>query len=527
MYKNTFFYYLILFLSFGSFSYALTDDNHGTYVYCECSSGYYYGDVATVFHPAYASVQYASEYTCEVFPSNPTSSYRSSTTYDLNVDSSYDYNQVTQTCIAIPTCNEPQVLNTDNPNNYFCETPFDLNTTNPDGTCKDKFAKNTSDICSPDDDSDGVPNTEDDYPTDSTRTDSGGDGSNSDTGEDCSSYCGIDHWADCVDSISLSSSRTPIAEVGYTDCATCTFRIDEQFGLTCDEFAGVQSEEPLPEVDSCQVESSILGFSFQTYTPNNTACTLLIKANAEGGKGYKFNLPNCSQGATACYYNTKLPDEEITDSNSSDFIDDTAIVSKLDEVKTSIDDLNMPLNSIDDSIKDNTKQLKESLDNNFNELKTVNSKGFGDVQKSVDEGINTLGTKIGDMDNNLGTKLNALTDAVNAKEEYPMESEGVMEIDEAVATSELNGFKDGIVGEFDQKITQAFSEDLFTLFSISIPSVGTCGCTNPTIDLDLSFTSATTTPDLCGTLDSFFAIVRPLLWFVFLVGTLLFFFRRG
>lgn len=71
------------------------------------------------------------------------------------------------------------------------------------------------------------------------------------------------------------------------------------------------------------------------------------------------------------------------------------------------------------------------------------------------------------------------------------------------------------------------TKELVSLYTISIPSVPSCGCTNPSYDINLLGHGYSDTIDICSPMADLLDILKPILWFFFLIGLLFNFFGRS
>lgn len=75
--------------------------------------------------------------------------------------------------------------------------------------------------------------------------------------------------------------------------------------------------------------------------------------------------------------------------------------------------------------------------------------------------------------------------------------------------------------------TSEFSKDMFVISTVDIPVSGDCGCQNPDIDISLLGKSYYKQIDICSSLDSFFEVMRPLLWFFYIISLLFLYLRSN
>ena len=325
------------------------------------------------------------------------------------IASSQRHEQTSVTCTVEPTCDDNQTIDTsvlpheckDNPpplvcppnshpddNNEFCvcNSPYvltdvngtnvcklpssvpDENSTKPNGDCEVGFAKNSLGVCKEDSDGDNVPDDEDTYPDDSSR--SGGDG------ESNPSICNLD-IKECRN-CSCPVGSADKGAVWLTNDGAAFTSLSCQNGNTVIYCASTNSETPDPRQNDCnkgyvpapdwattgncvpeQQRCAYPPFSFVNNYPFQSITVDVFKCTDLGYRygGGNFDTYNCPDGTVACYYhpssdnNNSTPDNpennnsnpvgdnnntNPSDGNGTGTIDTTEIESKLDAINTSL-----------------------------------------------------------------------------------------------------------------------------------------------------------------------------------------------
>ena len=284
----------------------------------------------------------------------------------------------------------------------------------------------------PDRDGDGVSNDDDAFPDDATETtdtDKDGIGDNADTDDDNDGFSDYQESLDGTDSKDSSSNSgvSPDGGGDNTSDTTDTDTIDHTDPILCPDSLPLGLNEvyraddckvicstgyvrdasyvcSLPiEDEDCSHTDDFLNWDFQSITSTCQECYLLIQNN--GGSGYRYELPNCTTGTCACFYNidddnTETNSSEIGDSNTTDSFDDSEIVSKLIDIKNINTILNTKLDSIDLSITSQTSILASKLDS----LSTIASNASSTNEQSIKNQSAYLGTKLDNIKNAIDNK---------------------------------------------------------------------------------------------------------------------------
>ena len=99
-----------------------------------------------------------------------------------------------------------------------------------------------------------------------------------------------------------------------------------------------------------------------------------------------------------------------------------------------------------------------------------------------------------------------------------------MEFNEDEVNDMLSDYSDEVKSEFDDFISE-YTSELLTLHEIRVPTIESCGCTDPSYDFSVMGSSYSGTMPICGNMETLMGYTKPVLWFVFLVTTLFMFFR--
>lgn len=104
------------------------------------------------------------------------------------------------------------------------------------------------------------------------------------------------------------------------------------------------------------------------------------------------------------------------------------------------------------------------------------------------------------------------------------ESEKVLlEYNDDEATNMTDAFTNTLTKKFGDFL-QKTGVDILKLYTISIPTMPSCGCENITYDFNLLNAQRSGTIDICSPMSQLFSILKPVLWFFFLIGMLFNFF---
>lgn len=138
-------------------------------------------------------------------------------------------------------------------------------------------------------------------------------------------------------------------------------------------------------------------------------------------------------------------------------------------------------------------------------------------QSGINDGLNSDGTI---RDSNSSSYYSG-----GGSEDLDSNSSIKLEFNEDEVNDMLSDYSDKVKQKIDEFIRDNTS-DFFKLYAIEIPTVDGCGCTNPSYNFTISgHTYQGEIDTFCSSATTILETTKPVLWFVFLVTTLLMFFR--
>jgi len=325
-------------------------------------------------------------------------------------------------CKAYPTCDENQTLDLSS-NPPVCvscgEGTNDLDCDNVPNNDDDDYDSDGDGIPNGedlDDDNDGVPDTEDDYPNDSTKSDS--------SSESDVKYCkrGIN---DCTQGCICPVGTRNL--LGYATICSSIATGQSHTGSFCDESGdGTEPIDP-NEPKKCSYPPSLFGYDFQKVVANTSICYDLRERYGNRGAVGGTTWP-CPDNTLACYYNLK------TDSNSSSSTpppDDNNPPPEDDNDTTPVD--------TNSSLSD-TKNIEDKLDLISDSLSSEGSinNSLKDIGALIGDSTANNHKDLTDLNNNLGSKLDGIQSAIENQSDGSTDMSGTNQLLEDIKGS-ING----------------------------------------------------------------------------------------
>ena len=373
-----------------------------------------------------------------------------------------------------PICNYPDMLLLVD-GVESCLSPDDI--TNPDGSCQVGFAKDVNGNCQSDKDNDGVPDNEDDYPDDGSK-------SSSDS-ENGVKYCqrGI---MDCT--VDCECPKGTLNLIGYTSLCYSFSTGESHQGKFCD-VDGDANEPTDPNattpIQECNNPPSVFGFEFQSMVATDTHCYDLRRRYAQGGVTNGFNW-SCPDNTVACYYNRASDSSDSNSSSGADSgtgdanttsgtgdlnsttnpdangtatIDTTNIENKLDAINDSLS----ADGAINNSIHDVGSLVSSSSQTNHTDLTNINSTLSNKLDSINDSIQNIPQTPATDM-TDTNQKLDEIKDILNPD----------TTADESDLNSKVSDLKNG-ADNFIATYVNTWNSIKVAVGSTSAPSISTAG----------------------------------------------------
>ena len=280
----------------------------------------------------------------------------------------------------------------------------DENSTKPNGDCQPGFAKNSLGVCKQDSDGDRVPDDEDKYPH---------DGSKSGGGDNGKVYCKR-KINDCTPNCECPAGTLNL--LGYISLCV-NFKTGAQHtGKFCDvDGNGDEPTDPNAPKD-CGNPSSIFNYSFQVQVASDSLCYDLRRRYADGGviKGFNYTCPD---ETIACYYNLASDNNNSVsnnnpnpDNNTSNPLGENNNTNPTNDSNTSSNFDTMNLENKLDSIKD-LLSSDGSINNSLQDIGSLVSNASG---KNHDD-LSTINDSVG----SLGSKLDGIKSAIESQTSTP------------------------------------------------------------------------------------------------------------
>ena len=402
---------------------------------------YSFNDYETVF----SSLSYSSTvYDYLSYQASPTQTiYQYSYTidyYNCVPEVVCDSNQTIDTsvnphiCITPPPplCVPPyvDVSSTDIPECAIPSDIPDINSTKPDGSCEAGYARNVFGVCKLDSDGDNVPDSEDAYPDDGTKT-----GSES---ESNTPTCAVNTW-NCKVCVcpagAIKYYDLFVLPSGTVSIPVCSATNTQTFCLTSTnpdtpDYDCAEGYVPAPDYESTAncvpsqpsicpypAHSNIGTMPFQSVVTDIFKCISLAYKYGENGN---YDNYNCPDGSVACYYN--LPSDSspsdsnstnpttdsnttppTSDLNSTNTFDTTNIESKLDLISNSLS----ASGSINNSLEGIGRLINSTASTNHNDLQNINgtlinkldaiNKSIGSIPQSQSTDMTATNQKLDDL----------------------------------------------------------------------------------------------------------------------------------
>jgi len=298
----------------------------------------------------------------------------------------------------------------------------DENSTNPNGDCEPGYAKNSLGVCKKDSDGDRVPDEEDAYPNDSSRS------SDSDSDNKCNGNpCGKDNYYMCVnDDIKIVINGSHYEHVLFWyDCSTCE-SYSQRIGGPCPGQGDSDTDNTNPSddngtsdpiedehVDDCNLQPELFGWKYQDRVATGAQCDNLKRLYAVGGftDGYSVICPDKTIG---CYFNRKSDSNNTDTSDSNDNSNDSNSSGSVDN-NSSDPTNNNDSNSSSSIDLSNIESKLDIINSSIIKSSTSNHGALISISTIISQSSNKNHNDLTKLNSSLGSKLDGIKSAIDNK----------------------------------------------------------------------------------------------------------------